>query len=76
MKKILLIMVLLCGMAFAKPFVVDVCRNGGCYTYKLSDVKDYRYITDMNGRKYLRLTMFNKNLLDIYVDGMTVKIGK
>ena len=66
---------MLSTFVFAKDLTVDVCRGDNCYTYNISDVKNYTYIHDMTGRKYLRVFRYNR-ILDIFVDGMTVKIGK
>lgn len=66
---------MLSAFVFAKDLKVDVCRGDNCYTYNISDVKNYTYIHDMTGRKYLRVFRYNR-ILDIFVDGMAVKIGK
>ena len=75
MKKIIFACLMLSTFVFAKDLTVDVCRDDNCYTYNISDVKNYTYIHDMTGRKYLRVFRYNR-ILDIFVDGMTVKIGK
>lgn len=75
MKKIIFACLMLSTFVFAKNLTVDVCRGDNCYTYNISDVKNYTYIHDMTGRKYLRVFRYNR-ILDIFVDGMTVKIGK
>jgi hypothetical protein len=75
MKKIIFACLMLSTFVFAKDLTVDVCRGDNCYTYNISDVKNYTYIHDMTGRKYLRVFRYNR-ILDIFVDGMTVKIGK
>lgn len=75
MKKIIFACLILSTFVFAKDLTVDVCRGDNCYTYNISDVKNYTYIHDMTGRKYLRVFRYNR-ILDIFVDGMTVKIGK
>jgi len=75
MKKIIFACLMLSTFVFAKDLTVDVCRGDNCYTYNISDVKNYTYIHDMTGRKYLRIFRYNR-ILDIFVDGMTVKIGK
>lgn len=75
MKKIIFACLILSTFVFAKDLTVDVCRGDNCYTYNISDVKNYTYIHDMTGRKYLRVFKYNR-ILDIFVDGMTVKIGK
>lgn len=75
MKKIIFACLMLSTFVFAKDLTVDVCRGDNCYTYNISDVKNYTYIHDMTGRKYLRVFRYNRTL-DIFVDGMTVKIGK
>ena len=75
MKKIIFACLMLSTFVFAKDLTVDVCRGNNCYTYNISDVKNYTYIHDMTGRKYLRVFRYNR-ILDIFVDGMTVKIGK
>lgn len=75
MKKIIFACLMLSTFVFAKDLTVDVCRGDNCYTYNISDVKNYTYIHDMTGRKYLRVFKYNR-ILDIFVDGMTVKIGK
>jgi hypothetical protein len=82
---------MLSTFVFAKDLTVDVCHGDNCYTYNISDVKNYTYIHDMTGRKYLRVFRYNRildiisknskilrynRILDIFVDGMTVKIGK
>jgi len=75
MKKIIFACLMLSTFVFAKDLTVDVCHGDNCYTYNISDVKNYTYIHDMTGRKYLRIFRYNR-ILDIFVDGMTVKIGK
>ena len=75
MKKIIFACLALSAFVFAKDLKVDVCRGDNCYTYNISDVKNYTYIHDMTGRKYLRVFRYNR-ILDIFVDGMSVKIGK
>lgn len=75
MKKIIFACLMLSTFVFAKDLKVDVCRGDNCYTYNISDVKNYTYIHDMTGRKYLRVFRYNR-ILDIFVDGMAVKIGK
>lgn len=75
MKKIIFACLMLSAFVFAKDLKVDVCRGDNCYTYNISDVKNYTYIHDMTGRKYLRVFRYNR-ILDIFVDGMSVKIGK
>jgi len=75
MKKIIFACLMLSTFVFAKDLTVDVCRGDNCYTYNISDVKNYTYIHDMTGRKYLRVFRYNR-ILDIFVDGMAVKIGK
>lgn len=75
MKKIIFACLMLSTFVFAKDLTVDVCRGDNCYTYNISDVKNYTYIHDMTGRKYLRVFRYNR-ILDIFVDGMTVKVGK
>ena len=75
MKKIIFACLMLSTFVFAKDLTVDVCRGDNCYTYNISDVKNYTYIHDMTGRKYLRVFRYNR-ILDIFVDGMSVKIGK
>lgn len=75
MKKIIFACLMLSTFIFAKDLTVDVCRGDNCYTYNISDVKNYTYIHDMTGRKYLRVFRYNR-ILDIFVDGMSVKIGK
>jgi len=75
MKKIIFACLILSTFVFAKDLTVDVCRGDNCYTYNISDVKNYTYIHDMTGRKYLRVFRYNR-ILDIFVDGMSVKIGK
>lgn len=75
MKKIIFACLMLSAFIFAKDLTVDVCRGDNCYTYNISDVKNYTYIHDMTGRKYLRVFRYNR-ILDIFVDGMSVKIGK
>ncbi len=75
MKKIIFACLMISTFIFAKDLTVDVCRGDNCYTYNISDVKNYTYIHDMTGRKYLRVFRYNR-ILDIFVDGMTVKIGK
>jgi hypothetical protein len=76
LKKIIFACLLFSAFVFAKDMRVDVCRGDNCYTYTVPDAKDYRYIHDMNGRKYLRIFKYNNRVLDIFVDGMTVKVGK
>lgn len=75
MKKIIFACLMLSTFVFAKDLKVDVCRGNNCYTYNISDVKNYTYIHDMTGRKYLRIFRYNR-ILDIFVDDMSVKIGK
>ena len=76
MKKIIFACCLLASFVFAKDLKIDVYRGDNCYTYLISDVKDYRYIHDATGRKYLRIFKYNNKILDIFIDGMTVKVGK
>ena len=76
MKKIIFVCLILVSFVFAKDMKIDVCRGDNCYTYTVADVKDYKYIHDMTGRKYLRITKYNNKFLDIFVDGMSVKVGK
>lgn len=77
MKKLLFIL----GIVFftatgvaAKDLVINVCKGDNCYIYHIADVKDFKYIHDMNGRKYMRLYLFNNRILDINVDGAEVKV--
>ena len=78
MKKILfgLCLIFATVVVDAKDLVVNVCRGDNCYVYRIADVKDFKYIQDMNGRKYMRLYLFNNRILDINVDGAEVKVNK
>ena len=77
MKKIIFCILLLLSAAVSKPLVFEICNPNFCYEQIVPDAKNWIYIEDYNGRKYIRVFFYDKGrLLDIYIDGKTAKVKK
>lgn len=77
MKKIIFCLLLLISFGFAKPLVLEICTPNFCYEQIIQDAKKWEYIRDFVGKKYVRVYFYNtRKLLDIKVDGMTIKVKK
>ena len=78
MKKILFCLLVLVGLSFpAKPLIFEICNSRFCYDQIIPDAKHWEYIEDATGKQYIRVYFPEKwKLLDIFVDGKTVKQKK
>lgn len=74
MKKLLLSIALMCVFAFsADKMVFEVCNPNFCYEQVLENVKSWEWKTDNAGKKFVRVYFYDKRILDIKGDGMTIK---
>ena len=78
MNKLIFIMLFLVGSVFAsKPLVLEICNPNFCYEQIIPDAKKWRYEYDFTGKKFIRVYFYDSGkLLDIKVDGLTVKQKK
>lgn len=78
MSKLIFIILFLIGFAFAsKPLVLEICNPNFCYEQIIPDAKKWQYEYDFTGKKFIRVYFYNSSeLLDIEVDGLTVKQKK
>ena len=78
MSKLIFIMLFLVGSAFAsKPLVLEICNPNFCYEQIIPDAKKWQYEYDFTGKKFIRVYFYDSSeLLDIEVDGLTVKQKK
>ena len=78
MSKLIFIILFLIGSAFAsKPLVLEICNPNFCYEQIIPDAKKWQYEYDFTGKKFIRVYFYDSSkLLDIEVDGLTVKQKK
>ena len=78
MKKIIFgILFAALAMAFAADkLTLEVCNPNFCYLQKLENVKSWEWKTDFTGRKFVRVYFYDKKLLDIKGDNVTIKVKK
>ena len=77
MKKIIFCILILFGLCFSKPLVLEICNPNFCYEQIINDAKKWEYKQDYTGRKFVRVYFYDKwKLLDISVDGKTVMVKK
>ena len=78
MSKLIFIILFLIGFAFAsKPLVLEICNPNFCYEQIIPDAKKWQYEYDFTGKKFIRVYFYDSSkLLDIEVDGLTVKQKK
>lgn len=77
MKKLMISLSILASVVFAADKTVfDICNDKTCYTHILENVKSWKWKTDNAGNKFVRIYLFNKNVLDITGRELTVKKRK
>lgn len=77
MKKIIFGILFAACMAFATDkLTLEVCNPNFCYLQKLENVKSWEWKTDFAGHKYVRVYFYDKRLLDIKGDNVTIKVKK
>ena len=77
MKKIIFALAVLVSFTFgADKTVFDVCNSATCYQLILDNVKNWEWKTDNSGRKFVRIYFYNKNILDVNGNDLTVKPQK
>lgn len=77
MKKILFGLAILVSFAFAADKTVfDVCNSKTCYQQILDNVKNWEWKTDNTGNKFVRVYFYDKRILDINGNDLTVKPQK
>ena len=78
MSKLIFIILFLIGFTFAsKPLVLEICNPNFCYEQIIPDAKKWQYEYDFTGKKFIRVYFYDSSkLLDIEVDGLTVKQKK
>ena len=60
----------------ASETVFDVCNSATCYQLTLDNVKNWEWKTDNTGKKFVRIYFYDKRLLDVGGQGLTVKQEK
>lgn len=77
MKKIIFGILFAACMAFAADkLTLEVCNPNFCYLQKLENVKSWEWKTDFAGHKFVRVYFYDKRLLDIKGDNVTIKVKK
>lgn len=77
MKKIIFALAVLVSFTFgADKTVFDVCNSATCYQLVLDNVKSWEWKTDNSGRKFVRFYFYDKNILDVNGNDLTVKPQK
>lgn len=64
MIKIILTILAIAYVVFAKPFVFDVCTDRYCYVVKTPDAKSWKWETSSDGSRFVRVFLLN-GMLDI-----------
>ena len=73
MKKLFFVVAVLASFVFAEDkTVLEVCKEQFCYEHVLTDVKAMERMTDFAGNKFLRVYFYDKRVLDIKGDSITV----
>lgn len=77
MKNIIFGILFAACMAFAADkLTLEVCNPNFCYLQKLENVKSWEWKTDFAGHKFVRVYFYDKKLLDIKGDNVTIKVKK
>ena len=76
MKKFLFLILFIAALVPAKPIVFDICYTNFCYVQVIEDAKSWQWMTDYTGKKFVRVFLFNKNILDINGHGKEIKARK
>ena len=76
MKKFLFLILFIASLVSAKPLVFDICYPSFCYVQVVEDAKSWQWMTDYTGKKFVRVFLFNKNILDINGHGKEIKARK
>ena len=65
MKTFFILILFIAALVPAKPLVFDICYANFCYVQVVEDAKSWQWMTDYTGKKFVRVFLFNKNILDI-----------
>lgn len=76
MKKFLFLILFIAALVPAKPLVFDICYANFCYVQIVDDAKSWQWMTDYTGKKFVRVFLFNRNILDINGHGKEIKARK
>lgn len=77
MKKIITgILFAACMIFAADKLTLEVCNPNFCYQQNLENVKSWEWKKDFTGRKFVRVRFYDKKLLDIKGDNVTIKVKK
>lgn len=69
-------LLVLTTFTIARPLVFDACHQAGfCYTIQTTDAKSWMWLTDYEGRKFVRVYLYS-GILDIPADRLTLKPRK
>lgn len=74
MKYILTVLLFVCLVIAAKPVTVEICQPTFCYEMTYTDVAKTEFLTDANGKRFLRIHFTYGKLLD--VSGYEVKVKR
>lgn len=74
--KLVLFILLFVIVSFSKPIIFDVCKDW-CFQYEIEDMKTWKWMTnEVNGQKFIRITLFGNKELDLNVGDYAVKVRK
>lgn len=76
MKKFIFLILFIAALVPAKPLVFDICYANFCYVQIVDDAKLWQWMTDYTGKKFVRVFLFNRNILDINGHGKEIKARK
>ena len=77
MKKLFFVLAVLVSLSFGgEKTIFEVCNDKFCYEQILENVKNYEWKTDYTGKKFLRVYFYDKRLLDIKGENLTIKKKK
>lgn len=75
MKHLIVALLIVAAAAFAaKPVTVEICQPTFCYEMTYTDVAKTEFLTDANGKRFLRIHFTYGKLLD--VSGYEVKVKR
>lgn len=75
MLKVILSIILLSAVAFAKSLVFDVCTPLFCYQVVTPDAKSWEWKQDDTGNRFVRIYLFD-GVLDISHKNASIKARK
>lgn len=77
MKKIFLALLLCLSLSYSANLTVQAYRdNTLMFEYKYENVKNWKWITDFQGHKFIRVELYGNDFVDLPLNDYEVKILK